>query len=390
MLSRLLPRTSTAASALLPRGLASLASGGRLVAVAKYGERPSKASTLALLEVMPSSKISSFVRVVAPLSTTTPKLIPTTSSVALGLLNPVLSARTFASSAPSTTANSAPSANTQNGESNYGGAVREEVIEKPDKVIAWWLFIVAGLVFVMVVVGGLTRLTKSGLSMVHWKFTGEQRPVTAEDWAVEFDRYKESPEYKIHNTGMTMEEFKFIYHMEYGHRTLGRIIGLAFGGPLVYFLASKRVRLSSPLAKRLGVLFLLGGGQGLIGWWMVKSGLDLPDNSTVAKVSPYRLATHLISAFALYCVLMYTGLRCLHGKSKLFDAMGKKVRLGSGALRHSAHAVASLAFLTAFSGAFVAGNEAGLIYNEWPLMGGSFIPSDLINPYVQPVYVHER
>lgn len=266
-----------------------------------------------------------------------------------------------------------------------GEYVRFETIEEPDKVVASWLFIVAGLVFAMVVAGGLTRLTKSGLSMVHWKFTGEKRPQSEEEWEKEFDLYKQSPEYKLNNPDMTLQQFKFIYHMEYGHRSLGRVIGLVFAIPLVYFLARGRVKLSSPLAKRLGLLLGLGGTQGLIGWWMVKSGLNEQTNTSYARVSPYRLATHLVSAFIIYCLLLATGMRMWYGKhiitlientaknystpigGRLINDLSGKLQVAtfggktieniikptSGMVSSMAHASATLAFITALSGMFI-------------------------------------
>jgi len=310
-------------------------------------------------------------------------------------------------------------------------------VVQQDKLVASWLFFVAALVFVMVVVGGLTRLTKSGLSMVHWKFFGEKRPVSEADWVAEFERYKASPEYRLHNDGMSLKDFKFIYHMEFGHRSLGRFIGLAFGLPFLGFLATKRLPLNSRLTKLLTVALGLGGLQGYIGWWMVKSGLTEEDNKVRAKVSPYRLATHLISAFTLFGLLTVGGLQAWRGKaarrvvSQAASAASSAAATVSSAvssvsasaaatvakaaasaavptaaaatagasplttalpipasfaLSKVSHWTAMLAGLTAFSGAFVAGNEAGLIYNEFPFMGEGLIPSDLINPYLDPAW----
>lgn len=204
------------------------------------------------------------------------------------------------------------------------GEVAVSLVQK-DKAVATWLFLVAALVFVMVVLGGLTRLTKSGLSMVHWKFFGEQRPRTPEEWEAEFARYKESPEYKLHNQGMAVEDFKFIYMMEYGHRTLGRLIGLAFAVPFLGFVLARRLPVASPLTKLLAGAGALGGLQGLIGWWMVRSGLTEEDNKVRARVSPYRLATHLVSAFALFSLLTVGGLqvcrRPLYNKHDLLSKL---------------------------------------------------------------------
>jgi len=265
--------------------------------------------------------------------------------------------------------------------------VKFRVVEEPNRQVAYWLFVVAGMIFLMVVAGGLTRLTRSGLSMTHWKFTGEKRPRTQEEWEEEFAKYKESPEYKLHNQHMTLEEFKFIYHMEYGHRSLGRSIGLVFTLPLLYFLFRGRVKLNQPIAKRLGVLLAMGGAQGLVGWWMVKSGLSGGSNEHKGRVSPYRLATHLVSAFVIYLFTLVTGLRAYYGKTEILKN-GIRQRLGTPFMRKSAHALAMFALFTAFSGAFVAGNDAGKVYNSWPWMGapGTLIPSDLIDPYLKPAW----
>ncbi|RLN28325.1 cytochrome c oxidase assembly protein COX15 isoform X2 [Panicum miliaceum] len=136
-----------------------------------------------------------------------------------------------------------------------------------------WLFGCASWVFSLVVLGGITRLTRSGLSMTDWKFTGEIPPMSDEAWLVEFEKYKQSPEYMRVNKGMSLEDFKFIYWMEYAHRMWGRALGFVFAGPFAYFIAKGYV--TRQLGLRLSALFALGGAQGLIGWWMVKSGLEL-------------------------------------------------------------------------------------------------------------------
>lgn len=248
-----------------------------------------------------------------------------------------------------------------------------------DRGVALWLFSVAGLVFGMVVIGGLTRLTKSGLSMVEWRLFGERPPTTPELWEEEFAKYKKHPEYIKLNQGMTLEEFQFIYFWEYGHRMLGRVVGGAFLFPFIYF--ASRGRLRQPLLKgKLTVIGCMILSQGLVGWWMVKSGLQQhPDDYNIPRVSPYRLAAHLLSAFAIYTGLFTVGMSVLPRGPGAAMATTPLVRLLSvGAT--------VLVGVTVASGAFVAGNQAGLCYNEFPLMGGRFIPEDIVDPRLQPAW----
>jgi len=240
------------------------------------------------------------------------------------------------------------------------------------------------MVFTMVVVGGITRLTRSGLSMVEWKFTGEKPPLTQEEWEAEFEKYKQYPEYKKLNQGMTLEEFKKIYFWEFFHRWLGRTMGVVFLVPFMYFLA--RGRIKRHLVPSLVALFGLGAAQGLVGWWMVKSGLkeELLVDYAHPRVSPYRLATHLIWAFVIYTLLFRTACHAYFGK-----AVANTPAIAGGVppvLRKVALGTTALVFLTAFSGAFVAGNQAGLCYNEFPLMGGRIVPQDIIDPNLKPAW----
>ena len=185
-----------------------------------------------------------------------------------------------------------------------------------EKSLSTWMFCLSGLVAGMVTVGGITRLTRSGLSMTDWKLQGSLPPLTLDQWSKEFERYKTFPEWK-QRQNMTLDEFKFIYFWEYGHRMMGRFIGLAFVGPFAYFSYKKMIPRS--LYPRLGLLFSLGATQGLIGWWMVKSGLNLdPNQRKEIRVSPYRLATHLSFAFTTYVLLLWTGLNIYNCNCLIF------------------------------------------------------------------------
>lgn len=226
----------------------------------------------------------------------------------------------------------------------------------------------------MVVLGGVTRLTRSGLSMTDWKFMGSFPPISSEEWEAEFEKYQKSPEYKRVNKGMSVEDFKFIYWMEYAHRMWGRGLGLFFTGPFVYFLFKGFI--TKHLALRLLLLLVLGAGQGFVGWWMVKSGLEEPESVYAQpKVSPYRLAGHLVSAFAIYSALLWTALTTLMPEPRVGNMDWVR---GSARLRSVALPVAALVGLTAASGAFVAGNDAGHAFNTFPKMGDNWIPEELL------------
>ncbi|KAI0029540.1 electron transfer protein 1 [Vararia minispora EC-137] len=257
-----------------------------------------------------------------------------------------------------------------------------------------WLLLCSTLVFAVIVVGGVTRLTESGLSITEWKpVTGVIPPLSHADWEEEFAKYKATPEYKMLNAHMTVDDFKDIYYMEWGHRVLGRVIGGAFVIPLAYFALRKRLSPGLP-ARLAGFAFLLGG-QGALGWYMVKSGLEdeiLTTPGAIPRVSQYRLAAHLGAALVLYAGMFYSGISIMKdGKfahkgtwAGLRDA-GNTWMQTSKALRafrrHSA-LLTALVFLTAFSGAFVAGLDAGLLYNEFPMMGGRLHPpaDELVAP----------
>ncbi|MFG1202766.1 COX15/CtaA family protein [Xanthobacter aminoxidans] len=227
------------------------------------------------------------------------------------------------------------------------------------KAVRIWLYFVAALIVAMVVVGGATRLTESGLSITEWKpVTGALPPMSQGDWQAEFDRYKAIPQYEILNKGMGLEAFKRIYWWEWGHRLLGRVIGFAFLLPFLYF-AFRGVLRGSLLAKCLG-LFALGGLQGAVGWWMVASGL-----TERVSVSQYRLAVHLTLACIILAAIVAVA-RSLAGEGR---------QAVTGRLRLTARVLVALVLVQIFAGGLVAGLDAGMAYNTWPLMDGHFIPA---------------
>ena len=233
------------------------------------------------------------------------------------------------------------------------------------RAMALWLLMVAGLVFAMIMLGGATRLTQSGLSMVHWQFAGVLPPLDEAQWMAEFERYRQFPEYQKINRGMALAEFKTIYWFEYSHRMLGRLIGLAFALPFVWFLI--RGQVGWRLAPKLVGLLLLGGLQGLVGWWMVKSGLvDRPD------VSHYRLTVHLGLAFAIFAALLWVALDLLWPPPQ-------QARPAGTPMRGWALAVVLLVFGQSLLGGLVAGLNAGLVYNTFPLMNGMLFPPELFH-----------
>jgi len=252
------------------------------------------------------------------------------------------------------------------------------VDEGVPRIVGWWMGGIAGMAFGAVVLGGVTRLTESGLSMVDWKLFGRKPPTTLEEWEVEFEKYKQSPEYKYKHTDITLEDFKFIWWMEYGHRMWGRTIGAFYYIPAGIMWA--KGMFSPAIKKRV----IVGGGlllfQGLLGWYMVKSGLD-PKNfegpNDIPRVSQYRLAAHLSSAMVLYTFLLWNSFSILLPPLQSAKNVGIKALPALASLRKLAMSAKGLVFLTAVSGAFVAGLDAGLTYNSFPLMAGRFIPSDL-------------
>jgi cytochrome c oxidase assembly protein subunit 15 len=229
--------------------------------------------------------------------------------------------------------------------------------------IANWLYGVALLVFTMVVVGGITRLTESGLSITEWNVvSGTLPPLSEAAWVAEFEKYKQIPEYTQVNVGMTLAEFKNIFFWEYIHRLLGRLVGVAFALPFLYFAIRRAI--PQGYGWRLMVLFALGGMQGAIGWWMVSSGL-----SERTDVSHFRLAVHLLNALFIMAGLIWTALDL---KALARDPAARPARMTGFSL-----AVIAVLFVQLLLGAWVAGLNAGYAAKSWPLMNGSFFPVDV-------------
>ncbi|WP_306154611.1 heme A synthase [Roseovarius sp. MMSF_3281] len=234
-----------------------------------------------------------------------------------------------------------------------------------------WLMVLFALVVVMIAVGGLTRLTDSGLSITEWKpVTGALPPMSAEAWAEEFDKYRAIPEYQLQNKGMSLSEFQFIYWWEWGHRQLGRVIGLVWAVGFFGFMAMQKI--PPGWTKRLLLLGLLGGAQGAIGWWMVSSGLE----GEMLDVASYRLATHLGLAFVILGFIAWYAMLLGREERELMQARRARERklfgLGTGWLH--------FAFLQILIGALVAGIDAGRSYTDWPLMAGGVLPPDFWIP----------
>lgn len=249
-------------------------------------------------------------------------------------------------------------------------------LDRDARAVGRWLLVCCGLLLVLVMVGGATRLTESGLSIVDWRpVTGALPPLSDAAWQVEFSRYQDSPQYRQVNAGMSLSEFKLIFGFEYAHRLLARLLGMVFALPLLWFWMRGRIpaRLRWPL---FGIL-LLGAAQGYMGWFMVKSGLvDIP------RVSHYRLAAHLTLALLIYASMLWLALRELWP------------RPGATAVRTGVRVLLALVGVTIVFGAFVAGLRAGSMYNTFPLMGGRWVPDGLlalapwwINPLENPVTV---
>lgn len=264
-------------------------------------------------------------------------------------------------------------------------AFKHSVVDKTtNKVVGSWLLICGGMVFVAVALGGVTRLTESGLSMVTWKLLGEKMPVSNSQWIEEFEKYKQYPEYKIMNKEMTLEEFKKIWWMEYAHRMWGRLIGIVYAAPALYFWYNGMLKKEMKI--RVLILGCLIGAQGLMGWYMVKSGLEdrFQGPNDIPRVSQYRLAAHLGLALTLYTGFLYNALGYLIPSKQLPLDWFNKTNINHDLLnglvkfKRMIYCTKGLVLLTALSGAFVAGLDAGLIYNSFPLMADKFIPDDIL------------
>jgi heme a synthase len=233
---------------------------------------------------------------------------------------------------------------------------------KADRRVGVWLAMISLLVLCMVIVGGATRLTDSGLSITQWApIKGIIPPLSQADWQAEFDRYRAIPEYILQNKGMSLGDFQFIYWWEWSHRFLGRFVGFAFAIPLFVFLLTKQIK--KGLAPWLGAMFLLGGLQGAIGWWMVSSGLS----GDRLDVAAYRLATHLSLAFLLMAITAWTAMDLI---------APKQLGAGDKAIFPWACGFVALLATQIIMGAFVAGTDAGMVNTDWPTFAGGLYPKD--------------
>lgn len=236
------------------------------------------------------------------------------------------------------------------------------------RYIRFWLLGLMALVILMIEVGGLTRLTDSGLSITEWRpVTGAVPPLSAAVWESEFAKYKEIPEYKLQNEGISLADFKIIYWWEWGHRQLGRVIGLVWALGFAFFLFTRQIPTGWTI--RLLIIGLLGGFQGAVGWWMVASGLS----GSMVDVASYRLATHLGIAFVILGFISWYALELGLTESNLI----KQRRGRNKRIYNLATVLIILGFLQILLGALVAGIDAGSAYTDWPFMAGGFFPPDL-------------
>ena len=231
-----------------------------------------------------------------------------------------------------------------------------------------WLMVLFTLVVAMIVIGGLTRLTDSGLSITEWApFSGAVPPISAADWQAEFAAYQETPEFQLQNSAMTLEEFKYIFWWEWGHRQLGRILGLIWFGGFAFMLATGRM--PRGWTGRFVLVGALGGAQGALGWWMVSSGLQ----EGMLDVASYRLAMHLGLAFFILSLIAWYIFRLGREEADLLAAR----RSTDKGLKRWSNELLHLAFIQVLIGALVAGIDAGRNFPDWPLMAGGFLPPDM-------------
>jgi cytochrome c oxidase assembly protein subunit 15 len=247
-----------------------------------------------------------------------------------------------------------------------------------DRMVAIWLFAVAAMIYGMVVLGGITRLTESGLSITEWKpISGVIPPLDAAQWQQEFDHYKQIPEFQRLRPDMTLDQFKGIFWWEFAHRLWGRLIGFAFAIPGLLLFAMGRIRRS--LAPHLVALFALGGLQGALGWFMVESGLAVRTD-----VSQYRLVAHLLSGLLIYGYMLWVAFGLVRPERCVAPA--------AHAIRRHVLLLLVLVVGMLTTGGFTAGLDGGKVYNTFPLMGGGLVPGDLLviepvwrNPFENPV-----
>ncbi len=251
---------------------------------------------------------------------------------------------------------------------------RSSEIRPNDRAIALWLLVCCAMIFAMAVIGAITRLTESGLSIMEWApLSGILPPLGAESWERVFALYREIPEYQEQNAGMTLAEFKTIFWWEYVHRLWGRLIGVVFLLPFLWFLVRRKVRRG--LAPHLAAMFVLGALQGGLGWYMVASGF-----AERTDVSQYRLVAHLLAAVVIYGYILWVAFRLL--------VPTPEPSPGAARLRIGLVAFAALVFITLASGGFVAGLDAGMVYNTFPLMDGRWIPEGyaMLDPWARNLF----
>ena len=244
---------------------------------------------------------------------------------------------------------------------------------RADRGVGLWLFVIAGLIGLMVVIGGLTRLTGSGLSITEWQpVTGVIPPLNDPGWQAEFAKYQGTPQYELINRGLGLAGFKAIYWWEWTHRLLGRVLGIVFLVPFLVFL--RRHRIDRAIAIRLGVIFVLGAAQGVLGWWMVQSGLT---GARVA-VSQYRLAAHLGLAMILFGYVFWTALE--------IGGARRSQSFAAARFKPFVLALVALIFVQIILGAFMAGLDAGRAFTSWPTYAGAWLPAGLYD--LQPWWIN--